>query len=793
MNSVFAIKKLFLTDHTFLLLIEEKRTTMNFLTKLGASLITIAVLISCTLGVPNHTTDDIKHATYKVTFNKNHSDASGTMSELIVNYGAKEKLPACTMTRVDYVFSGWATSPEGDVAYPNQAELTMGDADIELFAKWVNGKTKGIVTHFAGSIGGAGDIDGTGSAARFSSPGGMTTDGLNIYITDGNAIRKLVIATGEVTTIAGLAFVFGSIDGTGSAARFKFPKGITCDGQNLYVTDNGNHTIRKIVIATGEVTTLAGSWRGTIDGIGSAAQFYNPSGITCDGQSLYVTDSGNYTIRKLVIATGEVTTIAGLAGSDGSTDGTGSSARFYYPIGITTDGTNLYVADTGSHTIRKIVIATGVVTTIAGLAGSGGSTDGTGNATRFVSPRGITTDGTNLYVADTSNHTIRKIVITTGEVTTIAGLAGYFNSTDGTGNAARFFSPEGITTDGINLYVAEKWNDTIRMIGITTGEVTTIAGLTGSYGSTDGTGSAARFDTPIGIACDGQNLYVADTSNRTIRKLVIATGEVTTLAGDGYDSGFNDGIGSAARFNSPKGITIDGINLYITDQYTIRKLVIATGEVTTLAGLAYNTGSTDGIGSVARFSSPDGISTDGTNLYVAESNNHTIRKIVIATGEVTTIAGLAGSDGSTDGTGSSARFYYPTGITCDGQNLFITDSRNHTIRMIVISTGEVTTIAGLAGSEGSTDGRGSSARFHYPSGITCDGQNLFITDSWNDTIRMIVISTGEVTTIAGSAHSFGSTDGIGSAARFNSPEGIVYTDNAFYVVDTGNHCIRKIE
>ena len=738
MNSVFAIKKLFLTDHTFLLLIEEKRTTMNFLTKLGASLITIAVLISCTLGVPNHTTDDIKHATYKVTFNKNHSDASGTMSELIVNYGAKEKLPACTMTRVDYVFSGWATSPEGDVAYPNQAELTMGDADIELFAKWVNGKTKGIVTHFAGSIGGAGDIDGTGSAARFSSPGGMTTDGLNIYITDGNAIRKLVIATGEVTTIAGLAFVFGSIDGTGSAARFKFPKGITCDGQNLYVTDNGNHTIRKIVIATGEVTTLAGSWRGTIDGIGSAAQFYNPSGITCDGQNLYVTDSGNYTIRKLVIATGEVTTIAG-------------------------------------------------------LAGSGGSTDGTGNATRFVSPRGITTDGTNLYVADTSNHTIRKIVITTGEVTTIAGLAGYFNSTDGTGNAARFFSPEGITTDGINLYVAEKWNDTIRMIGITTGEVTTIAGLTGSYGSTDGTGSAARFDTPIGIACDGQNLYVADTSNRTIRKLVIATGEVTTLAGDGYDSGFNDGIGSAARFNSPKGITIDGINLYITDQYTIRKLVIATGEVTTLAGLAYNTGSTDGIGSVARFSSPDGISTDGTNLYVAESNNHTIRKIVIATGEVTTIAGLAGSDGSTDGTGSSARFYYPTGITCDGQNLFITDSRNHTIRMIVISTGEVTTIAGLAGSEGSTDGRGSSARFHYPSGITCDGQNLFITDSWNDTIRMIVISTGEVTTIAGSAHSFGSTDGIGSAARFNSPEGIVYTDNAFYVVDTGNHCIRKIE
>ena len=174
--------------------------------------------------------------------------------------------------------------------------------------------------------------------------------------------------------------------------------------------------------------------------------------------------TGNHTIRKIVIATGEVTTLAGTAGSYGSTDGTGIAALLQYPFGITTDGTNLYVADTGNYTIRKIVISTGEVTTLAGTARSYGSTNGTGTAARFNNPFGITMDGTNLYVADTGNHTIRKIVIATGEVTTLAGIAGSYGSTDGTGTAARFNNPFGITIDGTNLYVADTGNYTIRKI-----------------------------------------------------------------------------------------------------------------------------------------------------------------------------------------------------------------------------------------------------------------------------------------------------------------------------------------
>jgi sugar lactone lactonase YvrE len=325
-----------------------------------------------------------------------------------------------------------------------------------------------------------------------------------------------------------------------------------------------------------------------------------------------------------------------------------------------------------------------IVTTLAGTAGQVGSTDATGSLTRFNTPSHITTDGTNLYVADYFNHTIRKIVIATGEVTTLAGTAGLSGSTDATGAAARFYRPEGITTDGSYLYVADRENFTIRRIAIATGEVTTLAGTPGQSGSTDATGAAARFNYPSGITMDRRNLYVSDTYNHTIRKIAIASGEVTTLAGLATTSGSTDGTGTTARFNMPWGITTDGTNLYIADSWndTIRKIVIASGEVTTLAGVAGDPGSSDSpTNPPAKFYEPIGITSDGTNLYVTDSND-TIRKIIIATGEVTTLAGLPYEHGSTEGTGSAARFNMPWGITTDGQKLYVVDKSNHTIRMI---------------------------------------------------------------------------------------------------------------
>jgi sugar lactone lactonase YvrE len=318
-----------------------------------------------------------------------------------------------------------------------------------------------------------------------------------------------------------------------------------------------------------------------------------------------------------------------LAGSLGSANGTGSAARFYRPNGVAPDSSgNLYVADTLNNRIRKIVVSTAVVTLFAGSTTSG-SNDGVVAA--FNGPRGVACDTSgNVYVADTNNHTIRKIVVSTGVTTTLAGLAGSPDSTDGTGSAARFNFPNGVACDTSgNIYVAG--NQTVRKIVASTGVVTTLAGLAGTFGSVDGTGSAARLN-PAGVACDTSgNVYVTDAFNNNIRKIVASTGVVTTIAGLAGSTGSTDGTGSAARFNLPVGITCDTAgNIFVadSDNYTIRKIVASTGVVTTIAGLAGSFGSANGSGSVARFNGPTGVACDtvGT-IYVADSDNHTIRKI----------------------------------------------------------------------------------------------------------------------------------------------------------------------
>lgn len=322
-----------------------------------------------------------------------------------------------------------------------------------------------------------------------------------------------------------------------------------------------------------------------------------------------------------------VTTIAGVAGANGTTNGTGTNALFFYPYGMATDGINLYIADTLNHIIRKMVISSGVVTTIAGTAESSGSVDGPGAFAKFNNPGAITTDGTYLYIADSYNHTIRRLEFSNGIVTTMAGTAGVTGITDGTGISARFNNPFGITNDATNLYVTDGTNYTIRKINIASGVVTTIAGLAGTPGSADGTGTAARFKKPFGIITDGTNLYVTDADSFKILKIVIATGVVTTLAG-GIE-GSADGLGAAAQFRKPTGITTDGTNLYVTDSANqiIRQFEISTGVVTTIAGTAGVIGTIDGVGQAANLFYPYGVTTDGTSLYIADTDNNTIRKI----------------------------------------------------------------------------------------------------------------------------------------------------------------------
>jgi hypothetical protein len=533
-----------------------------------------------------------------------------------------------------------------------------------------------------------------------------------------------------VTTLAGTAGVRGSTDGTGAAARFGGPVGVATDSAgNVYVA--GGNTVRKITPA-GVVSTLAGSAgvTGSTDGTGAAARFSSPRGVAVDGAgNVYVADTLNYTIRKITPA-GVVTTLAGTAGVKGSADGTGAAARFDSPRGVSMDGAgNVYVADTDNHTIRKIT-AGGVVTTLAGTAGVSGITDGTGAAARFNSPRGVAVDSAgNVYAADAYNGTIRKIT-PAGVVTTLAGTAGVrvSGSTDGTGAAAGFDRPAGVAVDGAgNVYVADFGNETVRKI-TAAGVVTTLAGTAGVTGSTDGTGAAARFNSPRGVAVDGAgNVYVADQDNHTIRKITPA-GVVSTLAGSAGVTGSTDGTGAAARFSGTAGVAVDGAgNVYAAEfvNSTVRKIT-AAGVVTTLAGTAGVTGSADGTGAAARFNTPFGVATDSAgNVYVADTINHTIRKITPA-GVVSTLAGTAGVTGSTDGTGAAARFNSPGGVAVDGAgNVYVADGSNHTIRKIT-SAGVVSTVVGVAGQPGFVPGA-LPGRIGYPGDVAVSGTLLYIT------------------------------------------------------------------
>ena len=248
--------------------------------------------------------------------------------------------------------------------------------------------------------------------------------------------------------------------------------------------------------------------------------------------------------------------VAGEIGGFGLADDTGAAARFYDPLGLAAEGAgNLYVADTQSHTIRKVMVSTGAVTTLAGTADMSGSADGTGAAARFNNPYGMALDGADhLYVADTNNHTVRKVALSSGAVTTVAGTPGVAGGIDGTDAAARFNYPASVVADGIgNLYIADFGSHTIRKVDVNTGTVTTVAGTAGLSGSTDGTGAGARFYAPSGVAADGAgHLYVTDSANHTIRKIDLANASVTTIAGVAGQTGVK--LGLPGRLNIPRGI-----------------------------------------------------------------------------------------------------------------------------------------------------------------------------------------------------------------------------------------------
>lgn len=635
-------------------------------------------------------------------------------------------------------------------------------------------------------------MDGTGIAARFYDPIGAAMDAAgNLYVLDNLdsfdnriAIRK-ISPQGVVTTWA-------EIPGTELA-------GIAVDAQgNVYVSDQATNRILKLSPRAVETVFAGSGTGGSADGPALSAQFFGPTGLAVDASgNVYVADQYNHTARKIAVD-GTVSTLAGIAGIGGYADGPKGTGQLVAPWGIAVDSSgNVYVSDEFAFTIRKID-ASGTLSTLAGSPGIEGSSDGLGGAATFGGPCGIAVDGAgDIFVADSPNDEIRE-VSPAGEVTTVAGMAvdgdGFLGSGDGAGSAARFAGPTGVAIGQAGLYVTDTENDTVRLIA---GQdvVSTVAGAAPPQGDANGSGPAARFAQPHGVAADANgNIYVADTDNGTIRKIT-AGGVVTTLAGvplDDEGGGYADGPGKSALFDQPWGVAADASgNVYVSDTLNrvVRKIT-PDGTVSTLAGTPGLAGTEDGMGAAALFDAPEGIAVDAAgNIYVGD--DYAIRKITPA-GKVTTLAGAPGIYGYADGPESSARFGEIFGLAVDREgDIYVADPDNRVVREVT-AAGLVSTVAGHAGQAGFTDGTIANALFYAPYGVAVDDSgNLYVADGVADTTRQIT-PAGSVTTLAGDPFVTGRSDGAGAAAQFGAPFGIAVDPHGTLVVaDFGNDTIRE--
>ena len=320
-----------------------------------------------------------------------------------------------------------------------------------------------------------------------------------------------------VSTFAGTGII-GSTDGNGSTSQFNLPTVVVFDNEeNLIVVDRSNHKIRKIT-PSGIVSTLAGTGAiGSTNGAALSATFRYPDGAIVDSNgNIFITDQSNHTIRK-IDENGIVSTFAG-DGLAGYLDGNGIATKFRYPAAMAIDeNDNLFIADWGNHCIRKIT-PLGVVSTYAGIGGNSGNIDGNTSVAKFNGPTGLCFDNNgNLYVADYSNYKIRK-VDTSGNVSTFCG-SGVAGNTDGDAFTARFNKPAVITFDGIDtFYVTDDSNHNVRKVDLL-GNVSTFAGI-GVNGATDGLASTSSFKSLTGIVAKNKDeLFIADYGNHKIRKI----------------------------------------------------------------------------------------------------------------------------------------------------------------------------------------------------------------------------------------------------------------------------------
>ena len=643
----------------------------------------------------------------------------------------------------------------------------------------------------------------------------------NVYIadTENHRIRRVDGGSGVITTVAGTgAGGDGGDGGPATSARLAFPAGVAVDGAgNVFVADTNNHRIRRVDGGSGVITTVAGTGtRGASGdgGPGTSASLRFPHGVAVDGAgNVYVADTENHRIRRVDGDSGVITAMAGTGAEGFSGDGgPATSASLAVPRGVAVDGAgNVYVADLNNHRIRRVDGASGVITTAAGTGAAGFSGDGgpaTSASLRF--PFNVAVDEAgNVYVADTENQRVRRVDAGSGEMTTVAGSGGFgFGGDGGPATSASFRYPWGVAVDRAGtVYVADGKNHRIRRVDGGSGEITTVAG-SGAYGFSGDGGAAtsARMAAAYGVAVDGAgNVYIADWGSHRIRRADGGSAEISTVAGTG-EYGFDGDEVSATSANlaAPHGVAVDGAgNVFIADtqNHRIRRVDAGSGEITTVAGTGAEGASGDGgPATSASLRFPFSVAVDGAgNLYVADTNNHLIRRVDGASGVITTVAGTGAQGGGGDGgPATSASLSYPTAVAVDGVgNVYVADTENHRIRRVDGGSGVITTVAGTgAEAYGGDGGPATSASLAFPAGVAVDGAgNVYVTDTENHRLRRVDGGSGVITTVAGTgAETFGGDEGPATSARLAGPRGVT-VDGAgnVYVADYKNGRIRRVD
>jgi sugar lactone lactonase YvrE len=682
------------------------------------------------------------------------------------------------------------------------------------------------------------------------------------------------------------------VPGGASASRLNNPYDIAFDSSgNLYIADKTNAKVRK-VSTSGVITTIAGTGTAgsSADGTtATSAQIGNISGLAVDADGdVFIADTSNHVVWEVnnggsiqygagAMTSGKIYRVAGTVGQSGSSGdgGAARSAKLNAPQDVAVDSSgNLYISDTGNHTIRKVTgDSTGNVALFAGTAGQSGSTGDGGAATaaKLNNPAAVAVDSAgDVFVADTTNNEIRQIYAAggragniaavyggghpaAGNIYRIAGTGTAGTDTDGTtATSAKLDAPIGLDVDGAgNILVGDNGNHLVRVVfanttsgyGITSPSANAIYTIAGT-GNTAysgpgypaiGTGAANVGDT-YGVAVDpvnAANVYVSDYTKHIVRKVDTTHNLVFTAAGVSGSSG-SAGDGSLAvgwEFVWPLQGTVDASgNVWFADWFDnrIREWVASTGQVRTVAGTGAAGSSGDGGNALAAaLWAPYSVALDSTgNLYIADGVNHKVRKVTITNGVVGNISTVAGSGTACSaapcgdgGAATSAQLNSPRDVAIDGDgNIIISDFGNCAIRFVSPNggtyygssrtAGYMYTIAGTLRSCGSAGdgGAATSATLNGNEGIDVDADgNIYIAEASGVKIREVAgvsatqfgqsMTANSIYTIAGTGSSCGSADGAATTtATFCNPYDVAYDSatSTVYVADTGNRLIRKL-